>query len=175
MKKSILLLGLLLSAICYCQEPETPEKKFWSKVRWGGNVGLNFSSNSFNFILAPAAIYQFNPKIATGIGLNFGYSTFTNDLLREENSIINYGGSLIGLYNPIKEIQLSLEFEGIGITQRVELQDQSFNENYSYPSLFVGAGYRMGFVSIGMRYDLLYDDSKSIYANAYIPFVRVFF
>ncbi len=49
------------------------------------------------------------------------------------------------------------------------------DEQYWYPALFIGAGYRSQNFTMGIRYDILYDDAKSIYANAWMPFVRVYF
>lgn len=50
-----------------------------------------------------------------------------------------------------------------------------FLENYWLPAFFVGIGYSTYNVTFGLRYDLLYTDRKSIYSNALIPFVRVYF
>ncbi|WP_317197703.1 hypothetical protein [Neotamlana sargassicola] len=35
--------------------------------------------------------------------------------------------------------------------------------------------YRSNNVTLGVRYDMLYNNSKSIYANAWMPFIRVYF
>ncbi|TSE09893.1 alpha-ketoglutarate decarboxylase [Aquimarina algiphila] len=148
---------------------------FWSNVRFGGNLGIGFSNNTFNAVIAPAAVYEFNEWFSAGVGLNFGYSSFENDRFNEEGNSTNYGGSVITLLSPFPELQLSAEFEEMGVHRRIEFQDQTITDDYWYPALFVGAGYRMDFVSIGIRYDVLYDDDKSIYGSAYAPFVRVFF
>ncbi|WP_235016418.1 alpha-ketoglutarate decarboxylase [Aquimarina sp. AU474] len=150
-------------------------ENFWSKVRFGGNLGIGFSNDTFNAIIAPAAVYEFNPWFSAGVGLSFGYSSFDNDDFNEKIKSTNYGGSIIGLFNPFPEFQLSAEFEQMGVNARIETPTQTFTDNYWYPALFVGAGYRTGYVSFGIRYDLLYDDQKSIYGSAYAPFVRVFF
>ena len=48
--------------------------------------------------------------------------------------------------------------------------------SYWLPALYVGAAYSMGrHAAIGVRYDVLYDDEKSIYDSAFTPFVRVYF
>lgn len=174
-KYLITIICLVLSQTTFSQSPENQEENFWSKVRFGGNVGLGFTNNVFNAVLAPTAVYQFNDKVSAGVGLNFGYSTFNNEQAGQKSRLLNYGGSIIGLYSPFQGIQLSLEFEEIGVTQFTEILDQDITTSYIYPALFVGAGYQTGNVSFGMRYDLLYDEQKSIYGSAYIPFVRVFF
>lgn len=146
------------------------DSSFWPKVRFGGNVGIGFSNESFNAILAPAAIYDFNEQFSAGVGIHFGYSDFRNF------EAFNYGASLIGLYNPIPVIQLSAEFEEMGVSRTIKIIGQEdISDTYWYPALFLGAGYRFGAVSLGLRYDVLYDNEKSIYASAYAPFFRVFF
>ena len=86
------------------------------------------------------------------------------------------GGSLIGLFNPIPEIQLSSELEQLNINRNY---DEAFvtnpDENYWYSALFLGAGYRSGNLTIGIRYDVLYDEDKSIYADPWMPFIRFYF
>ena len=164
-KISVLVLSIFLSLQeCYAQD-----NNFWSKVRIGGNIGIGFTDDTFNGILAPSAVYDFNNQFSMGFGLNFGYTDSRNF------TATNYGASLITLYNPFPSLQLSAEFEQMGVSRNFEIDGEDFSDNYWYPALFVGAGYRIGFVSIGLRYDVLYDENKSIYASAYAPFVRVFF
>ncbi len=170
-KISILVLTILFSL----QNGYSQDEDFWSNVRFGGNLGVGFSNDTFNAVIAPAAIYEFNEWFSAGLGLSFGYSSFEDDLFNEESRSTNYGGSILTFFNPLPELQLSAEFEQMGVSRRIEIQNQEFTDNYWYPALFVGAGYRTGFISFGLRYDLLYDDNKSIYGSAYAPFVRVFF
>ena len=49
------------------------------------------------------------------------------------------------------------------------------SKSYNYPALNIGASYRIGVVSLGVQYDVLFENSKSIYASAFSPVVRVFF
>lgn len=170
-KISLLVLAIIFSL----QKSYTQYDDFWSNVKIGGNLGVGFSNDTFNAVVAPAAIYEFNDWFSAGLGLSFGYSTFKNDRFNEKRRSTNYGASILTLFNPISELQISAEFEEMGVNQRIEIQDLKLTDDYWYPSLFVGVGYRTGFVSIGIRYDLLYDDEKSIYGSAYAPFVRVFF
>jgi hypothetical protein len=48
-------------------------------------------------------------------------------------------------------------------------------KNYWNTALYVGAGYRNGNVTLGARYNLLFDKDKSIYSDALMPFVRFYF
>jgi len=147
------------------------ELKFWDRVQYGGGVGLNFGNQFFSATLAPNAVYRHNKYVATGFGLNFSYSS-QRDVF---NSTI-FGGSLITLVNPIDEIQLSAEFEQLFVSQNFDEQFVSNTDRtYSYPALFLGAGYRQGNVIFGIRYDVLYQEDRSIYAQAWMPFVQFWF
>ena len=147
------------------------ENSFWNQVQFGGGVGLNFGNQFFSGFLAPNAVYRHNKYVATGIGLNFSYSS-QRDVF---NSTV-FGGSLIGLFNPIEEIQISTEFEQLFVSQNFDEQFVSNTDRtYSYSALFLGAGYRQGNVTFGIRYDVLYQEDRSIYAQAWIPFVQFWF
>src|SRR5690606_15685655 len=107
----------------------------------------------------------------------FPYTT----LFRSYNSQKYYykstiiGGSIIGLYNPVNEIQISAEFEENNVSIDWDNRTGFANENYWYPSLFLGVGYHARNLTIGIRFDVLYDNSKSTYADPWMPFVRVYF
>jgi hypothetical protein len=157
-----------VSSLSFGQNEEDT-KQFWEHVRFGGGIGLSFGNGFFSGTLAPSAIYQFNQDFGLGIGLNGTYNSLKNSY----NSTI-LGASIISLYNPIPELQLSGELEQLNVSQKYE--DSIFQDrNYWVPALFVGLGYRTNNVTFGMRYDFLYDRNKSIYADPWIPFVRVFF
>lgn len=144
---------------------------FWQNVRFGGGLGLSFGDGFFSGGLAPSAIYQFNNQFSAGIGLN---ATFSKQKDVFKSTVL--GGSVLALFNPIRDIQLSSEFEQLHVNRNF---DEDFVSNaddkYWYPALFLGAGYRTGNVTFGIRYDVLYDEDKSIYADPWMPFIRVFF
>ena len=144
--------------------------EFWNHVRFGGGIGLSFGDGFFSGTLAPSAIYEFSHQFSLGIGLN---GTFNKQKNTYKSTVL--GGSLIGLFNPIPEIQLSTEFEELNVSRNWDDRFARANENYWYPALFVGAGFRTRHVTIGIRYDVLYDKDKSIYADPWAPFVRVYF
>ncbi|WP_306349702.1 hypothetical protein [Flavobacterium sp. '19STA2R22 D10 B1'] len=146
---------------------------FWSKVRYGGGLGLGFGSNGyFSGTIAPSAIYEFNEMFAMGIGTQVSYSKEKNYY----NSII-YGGSVLALFNPIPEIQLSAELEQLRVNTTYKFLYQTTDEKYNFwnTALFLGAGYRTRNVVIGARYNVLHDKEKTVYSDALMPFVRVYF
>ncbi|OIQ29366.1 MAG: alpha-ketoglutarate decarboxylase [Bacteroidetes bacterium MedPE-SWsnd-G2] len=143
---------------------------FWSHVRFGGGIGMSFGDGFFSGTLAPSAIYDFNEKFALGVALS---GTYTSDDDYYTAGI--FGGSIISVFNPIREIQLSAEFEELNVSRNFDNRLNLENENYWYPALHLGVGYSTPNVTFGMRYDVLYDDYKSIYANPWAPFVRLYF
>jgi hypothetical protein len=152
----------------FAQEPVL-KSEFWSRVQFGGGLGLAFGNNSTNILVSPSAIYNFNYKVALGAGLQYSYINqrdfYTSHL---------YGGSIIGLVNPIPEIQLSAELEELRVN--TDFNNPSFtNDNYWNTALFLGAGYRTNNATIGIRYNILHNDNNNIYTTAFMPFIRVYF
>ena len=157
------------------------EVTFWDKVQFGGGLGVAFGSGYTDVNVAPGAIYHFNEYIAGGVGLQGSY-VYQRDWYRS----LMYGGSLIVLGNPLPQIQLSAELQQL----RVNL-DYAEGFDYTLPgyagysdarsrdfwntALFVGAGYRMENVTVGMRYNILYRETDMVYSDAFMPFVRIYF
>ncbi|MGB1307826.1 MAG: alpha-ketoglutarate decarboxylase [Oceanihabitans sp.] len=151
--------------------PEERQSNFWKNVRFGGGIGLSFGDGFFSGSISPSGIYQFNSKFSLGLGLNATYNKRKNFY----KSTI-FGGSILGFYNPIRELQLSVEFEELHVNRDFDTNYvANIDTTYWSPALFVGAGYRVQNLTIGVRYDLLYDTNKSVYAQAWMPFVRVYF
>ena len=162
------ILGLLF-LVAFSASSQTSPSNFWNDVRFGGGIGLGFSNGYFNGSIAPSAIYQVNEQFATGVSLNFNYAKFDDDRL------LAYGGSVLALYNPIPFIQLSSEWEQLRVNRTYALDGGNLEDNYWSPALFLGIGYSNRNVTFGLRYDVLYDDNKSIYTNALMPFIRLYF
>lgn len=142
---------------------------FWSNLRYGGSLGLGFGGDYFTGSLAPSAIYPFNEYFSTGVGLNLIY---VND---DHYKAFVYGGSVLGILAPIQQLQFSVEFEQLRVNRQLKIYDETLEENYWYPALFLGGGYVVRNVTIGVRYDILYKEDKSIYGSAFMPFIRVYF
>jgi len=169
MKLYIFLFFLLIGFSSMGQNYQT-KSDFWGNVLYGGGIGLGFTNGGFNGSVSPSAIYQVNEQFAAGVGLNFNYAKFNED------KFLAYGGSVLTLFNPVPFLQLSGEFEQLRINRTFSnIGFIDIEDNYWSPALFVGLGYSNQNVTFGMRYDVLYDDDKSIYANAWMPFVRVYF
>ena len=170
-----LVLSFLFSGTytVFAQQTTTPIKSdFWSKVRFGGGLGLNFGRNNTNITIAPSALYQPNEYVAFGPGLNYTYQKFGDF----RTTLV--GASAIIITNPLDFLQLSGEFEQLRVFQSVSGQPDIPNSWNT--ALFIGAGYRLNIGgnslgAIGVRYNVLFDNNDTVYADAWQPFVRVYF
>lgn len=170
MKSFLVFIAFIFFSLTgFSQNSQKPN--FWNNVRFGGGIGLNFGNGFFSGTLAPQAIYDFNPYFSAGAGLTGSYSS-QRDVF---NSTI-LGGSIIALTNPFPELQVSAELEQVNVNTNFDTQFAS-NDRDSFwaTALFLGIGYRSGNVVFGIRYDVLYDEDESIYADPWLPFVRFWF
>lgn len=168
--KILFFSAFLFAGSLSCFSQNTAKKSaFWNKVRFGGGIGFNFSNGGFNGTISPSAIYQFNEYVAAGIGANVNFRQFNGQ------KFWAYGPSAIVLANPIPQIQISGEFEQLRVNSSFQTTAGTLENDFWSPALFIGAGYRTQFATIGIRYNVLYDDTESIYLNAWTPFLRVYF
>lgn len=165
-----ILTGLFLctSFNINAQESETPPKKE-RKVFFGGGIQLSVGSNYTALGISPSAIYKISDEWAAGAGLGYLYAKNTYS---DYTSHV-FNTSLLTIYNPVKGLQLSANYEHYFVNQNYSVGGDT---NYNYPSLFLGAGYQVGrYGSVGIRYDVLYDEDKSIYNSPLVPYVRIYF
>tara|TARA_R110002033_G_scaffold79931_3_gene131011 strand:- start:37262 stop:37795 length:534 start_codon:yes stop_codon:yes gene_type:complete len=168
--KNIALISILIFITQFgLGQNHSSSDDFWDNVRFGGGLGLGFGKDYFNGSISPSAIYQVNDEFATGVQLNFSYAQIYDDTLTA------YGGSLIALYNIIPAIQLSGELEQLRINRNLAFDGGNFEDNYWSPALYLGIGYVNRNFTVGIKYNVLHDDYKSIYSDAFTPFVRVYF
>jgi hypothetical protein len=156
----------------FAQENQEMKTKsdFWQRVQFGGGLGLGFGNGYADIMVAPNAIYNFNNYFSAGLGAQYSYvkqrDIFTSNI---------YGGSVIALSHPIREIQISTELEQLRVNSRFETVNGTATRDFWNTALFVGAGYRNENVIIGLRYNVLHKDRDYMYVDALMPFVRVFF
>lgn len=168
-KNYLIVFTLLSCSFTSFSQNQNDSGHFWDNVRFGGGIGLSFGDGFFSGTISPTGIYEFDSGFAAGVGLNATYNKQDNFY---KSTIL--GASLIGLFSPIEELQISAEFEQLNVNRTFDNSIYK-DDNYWYPALFMGIGYGNGNVTFGIRYDLLYSKEKSIYADPYMPFVRVFF
>ncbi len=167
----VIIVSLISNVILGQQQSNLPRSSsdFWNRVQFGGGIGLGFGSGYTDISLTPSAIYNFNEYVALGLGAQYSYVSQKNYY----DSHL-YGASAIALFNPIREIQLSVELEELRVN--INPDDPAYvPERFWNTGLFLGAGYRSNNVTIGVRYNVLQDDNKRVYSDAFMPFVRVYF
>lgn len=169
---SFLLWGLSITEVQGQIQHQT-KSNFWDKVQFGGGLGLGFGSNYTNITVAPSAIYNFNQYVSAGLGVQYSYAK-----QKEVYDSHMYGGSIIGLFNPVQQVQLSAELEQLRVNNSYDSYWGGGSYDFWNTALFLGAGYRTSNVIIGVRYNVLYnndDNSPDVYGTDFMPFVRVYF
>lgn len=171
------LLMLILFFFCenvIAQYQQTPQSRnpFWDKVQFGGGLGLSFGSGYTDISIAPSAIYNVNPYLAVGLGLQGSYVSSKGYY---DSGI--YGVSLLTYINPIPEIQFSINLNESYVNNHYESYNgyKAYTDNFWNTALFLGAGYRIGNVTIGLAYNVLFDENDNVYGDALMPFVRAYF
>lgn len=159
------------SIIAQVQRNNLKNNDFSKNIRFGGGLGLGFGSGYTDIMVAPSAIYQINETVAVGVSLQGSYVDSKNYY-----TSFMYGGSLIGLVNPIPEIQLSAELEQLRVNNTYKNHNgPNYEHDFWNTALFLGAGYHTGIVTVGIRYNVLYQKKDDVYGGAYMPFIRVYF
>lgn len=167
MNRNVFLFSLLLVFCVIRLNAQDSNNDFWGDVRFGGGFNVGLGSNYTTIAISPSAIYDFSDEFSTGFSLSYLYSK--NKTFNTTANV--YGASIISLYNPFDGIQFSGEFEELNINL-----NNDFNQNsYWNPALYLGAAYRTGGISLGLRYDVLYKENKSIYSSALTPVFRIYF
>lgn len=169
-----LLSILSFSEVTFAQnqtKKPNPKSDFWKHTQIGGSFGLNAGTGYTDILVAPTAIYNFNSYFSAGLGLQGSLVSVKN---RYSSAI--YGASIIALFNPVEEIQLSVELEELRVNRTIEsLGSPSKIDNFWNTGLYVGGGFRSNNVTVGARYNLLYNENDLVYSAAFMPFVRVYF
>lgn len=138
------------------------------RLHFGGSLGLSLGSGFTNILVAPSAIYDVNDYFSAGAGVQASYLSWRNNF-----ESFNYGASLIGLVNPVQEVQLSAELEQLRVNNTYVVNN--VKDNFWNTALFLGVGYRSNNVTVGMRYNVLFKENQNVYNEAFMPFVRVYF
>lgn len=179
-KNSAINLTFLLSLVflfglkfeIYAQESQEINTKsdFLNHIQFGGGLGLGVGNGYADIMVAPSAIYNFNNYVSAGLGIQYNYVK-----QRDFYNANMYGGSIIALFNPLEEIQISTELEQLRINRTFNDALGNDTQDFWNTALFIGAGYRNENVTMGIRYNVLHKDRDNIYAEAFMPFMRIYF
>jgi long-subunit fatty acid transport protein len=167
--KTSMILNFLFFVSYEISAQTTTQPDFWKNVQFGGGLQLNIGSGFTNVGISPSVLYNVNEFVSVGTGLQVSYVSATNNY-----SSLIYGINLTTLFNPIESIQLSVDLEQLRVSttfDNIAIPKQSFWNT----GLWLGAGYRTNNITIGGRYNVLFSKEKSVYSDAFLPFVRVYF
>ncbi len=151
------------------------DKGFWDRIYIGGNLGLQFGTNTV-INVSPQVGYRVTEKFVPGIGITYIYFNFRDPYSnsRYESSI--YGGSIFGKYFFTQNFFAHAEYEELNLDGY-----DRFLGKYSriwVPSLFLGGGYNQplgqrGFIQLLVLFEVLQDVNSPYYRNN--PVIRIGF
>lgn len=158
--------------------PSTTKKGFDARnLRYGLNLGLNFSNDYSLFRLAPQLGYQFNKYVMAGAGISYYHSkhriyNIANRVTHYNNSL---GANVFGYLYPTSFLALSVQPEANYIWVSSKDAQGTFNKkDVMVPSVVVGAGLRLGRAHAMLYYDLV-QDVDSPYTSGVFYGVSVYF
>lgn len=184
MKTKLIISALLcvaLSKYSIAQDGKTessePHKGFdKSKLFFGGNFGLSFSTYYSLINVSPQVGYRFNQYLAAGAGVNFIYSSqkyvdFNGSALYRYNYGVT-GLNIFGRVYPIQQLFVQLQPEMNYTWGKVKYYQSNTSQKLSpelVSSLLAGAGGVIpaggrGAFIIMLQYDLL-QQNRSPYGN----------
>ncbi len=164
----ILLMSLYLGMFSTISaQVDKKDKKF----SFYGGFGLSLSTGYTYISLQPGILYHVHPKMRLGAGVQYTYLKSNKSYYGVNYKYNIYGFNTLALYYPVKGLEISAEFEDLYVKQDYN----DIENNFWSPALFGGVGYHYGPVVAGFKFNFLYDAEKSIYQDAFIPFVRIYF
>jgi len=168
MKKiSIILTGILI----WLSITRISAQEKSKKIGFYGGFGLNLSTGYTYLSLQPGLIYHWSEKFKLGAGVQYTYLKSNKSYYGVNYKYNIYGFNTMALYYPIKQLEVSAEFEDLYVNQNYNTVQRKFWS----PALFAGLGYHYGPVVAGFKFNFLYDKYKSIYQDAITPFIRIYF
>lgn len=136
------------------------------KLRVGGGVGLNFGNNGyFGFNVAPSIGYMLAPNLETGITVGYQYSK--NDFYKSNL----FSGGPYANYHIIPGLFARGHYEYFSGTQTITSTNEK--RDFDESALWLGGGYQSRGpvrLQVGLMYNVLHDDDKSIFSSPIRPF-----
>jgi len=161
----LLIVGLVLLS------PEVNAQEKTKKIGFFGGFGLSFSTGYTYISLQPGVMYHVSPKFKLGTGIQYSYLKSKKAYYGVNYKYNIFGFNTMAMFYPYKELEMSVEFEDLYVKQNYN----NVQNNFWSPALFGGLGYRYGPVTAGFKFNFLFDQKTSVYQDAFIPFVRIYF
>jgi len=172
MRKIYFLLAIIsfVHLNIFSQNSNLDKQRFIDNVRFGGGFNIGVGNNYSTFSLSPSAIYDFSDKFGAGFSLTYVY--VKNKSIQNPTTNL-YGGSILALFKPIYYLQVSFEYENLKINQNYYSEN---NISQWQNALYFGLEYVTGNISMGLRYDVLFDKVRSITSSSALnPVFRIYF
>jgi hypothetical protein len=174
MKKVIfIVLYLFISSLLFAQQDtvkvnEQKKSPEYSKIYYGGEVGLSLFGDVFRIRVAPLVGYKLSPKASVGAKVAYEYLNYSNS----DFTANNYGASVFGRYRVVPQMYVHGEFAYASY----ERQTFGGSERNWVPFLLLGAGYvqpvgKRTYLYAEVLFDVL-QDKNSPYKE-WEPFVSV--
>ncbi len=140
------------------------------RLKFGCGFGLSFIGGT-NIGLSPNLIYDVSNTVSFGVGLQGNYTS-----IKDLQSTTTFGANVLSQYSPIKKLTMLLEFAQLKVNTTTEAVTGDIKKDYWDSALFVGAGFNItDKISLGAKYNILYDSDESVYSSPIIPFVNITF
>ena len=140
------------------------------RLKFGCGFGLNFLGGT-NITLSPNLMYSVSEKFSLGAGIQGSYTS-----IKDVQKTTTFGVNVIWEYNLSRKITSLLEFAELKVNTKRETPTGEVENDFWESALFVGAGYNISNkISIGAKYNVLYDSDESVYSSPIIPFVNITF
>jgi len=176
MKKFVFVMFVTLGflQIASAQQMDSPSGFDKSKLFFGGNFGLNFSSGYSLINVSPQVGYHITDQFAAGFGLNYIHYSITYPDIKYSQ---NYGGfNVFGRFYPIQYlfIQAQPELNYIWGKARDNSDKEDKIPTHFVPSLLLGGGAAIpagpGAITISILYDVVQDQWSPYYHQAIYAF-----
>jgi hypothetical protein len=140
------------------------------RLTFGCGFGLNFLGGT-NITLSPNLMYAVSDKFSLGAGIQGSYIS-----IKDVQTTTTIGLNVVGEYNLSKKLTTLVEFAELKVHTKQETLAGDIKNDFWESALFVGAGYNINDkISLGAKFNLLYDEDESVYASPIIPFVNITF
>ena len=153
-----------IDSLSTVENPIEPQKK----LNFGLGFGLNFVGGT-SISLSPNLTYRLNDKMAVGAGLMFNYNS-----IKDIQTTTTIGANALYFYYPLPKLLTTAEFVQMHVNRNMKFN--GVKDKFWESALFVGAGYQLTpKISLGAKYNVLYNENKSVYSSPVVPFVNITF
>ena len=172
MQKILILLSFFIFIHLHVtsQNSDLDQPRFFDNVSFGGGANIGIGTTYSSFSISPSAIYNFSDEFSAGLSFTYVYVK-TKSIFNATTN--HFGGSILAFYRPIDHLQFAAEYEQLKVNQKYVFLD---NPPLRQSAFYIGAEYVTGNISMGLRYDILFDKVENIiYSSALTPVFRVYF